>query len=108
MFLLDERNAAEEQLDSHVIIIIAIYFENITFFHTKLGSNNHPGQGWVTKVYSITSRPVTIRQLSAKGIETSFCGRMLFLDVSQLRIREEDMIFETFSTVVEFSPPYPK
>ena len=57
-----------------MIIIITIYFENIIFFHNRLGLDVIPtkrceqltSNDTLTKVNLITSRPVTIRQLSIR------------------------------------------
>ena len=87
-------------------IIIIFYFENVAFFHAKLGSDVCPNF-WqhVTKFYSTTSGKIAISQLFTRVLERDFGGGMPFC-TNQFGLRKRHWDLETSSAVVEFPPPY--
>ena len=98
-----------------IIIIIILYFENVSFFHTKLGldvwiTQDRQRNLWrhFTRFNSFTSGKIAFMKMPVFHpwvLEQVFSDGMPF-HTNQFGLGKRHWNLETSSAVVEFQPPY--
>ena len=88
-------------------IIIIFHFENIAFFHAKLGSDvcssvDDQTSGGFTSFKSTTSGKIAISQLSTHGYWSKVFGGGMPFHTNQYGLGKRHWNLETSSVVVEF------